>query len=378
MGDGLTALLMLLAVVLGAAAVQADQPHVCIVIRTYYAHGTYGDSSLINLLHSLKKQEHNSWTALLSVMDNRPFPDLRHIVRDAADDRIDVFAEWISARHQPKTADGKQWMKDYHAKLYNLTDEAIRACPRGTRWLVVTNGDNDYDPKFLSVLVQQHDAEVVAFDYYSRYQRPTGTPCERFAAGPQLPPCKSNGLSWCQTDLAAVAYSWPRFMADDMRFGVLEQGHGANHDGIMADLVRLRKWKASHVAGRCLVEHAPAPQRCAALGGVWDDTQAATDKDTGGKCLSPGRAEARVQELGSAAEVVEVALSHDTQSFDFNSEVLKLKCIRQSDPAAWKAMVRYFPARCRAAVDADISAATPNGALEPQAASAAVASSRKL
>jgi hypothetical protein len=39
---------------------------------------------------------------------------------------------------------------------------------------VVTNGDNDYDPKFLSVLVQQHDAEVVAFDYYSRYQRPTG------------------------------------------------------------------------------------------------------------------------------------------------------------------------------------------------------------
>jgi hypothetical protein len=48
------------------------------------------------------------------------------------------------------------------------------ACPKNTRWVVVTNGDNDYDPKFLSVLVQQHDAEVVAFDYYSRYQRPTG------------------------------------------------------------------------------------------------------------------------------------------------------------------------------------------------------------
>lgn len=59
MGDGPAALLMLLAVVLGAAAVQADQQHACIVIRTYYAHGTYGDSSLINLLHSLKKQEHN-------------------------------------------------------------------------------------------------------------------------------------------------------------------------------------------------------------------------------------------------------------------------------------------------------------------------------
>lgn len=68
-------------------------------------------------------------------------------------------------------------------------------------------------------------------------------PCDRFAAGPTLPPCKVNGLSWCQTDLAANAYSWQRFLKDDMRFGVLESGHGANHDGIMADVVRARKWK---------------------------------------------------------------------------------------------------------------------------------------
>uniref|UniRef100_A0A383WPA8 Uncharacterized protein n=1 Tax=Tetradesmus obliquus TaxID=3088 RepID=A0A383WPA8_TETOB len=364
--------------VLGAAAAlqekQEDEPHVCIVIRTYYAHGTYGDGSLINLLHSLKAQKHSSWTALLLVMDNRPFPDLRHIVRDAADDRIDVFAEWISAKYQPKTPDGQQWMVNYHAKLYNLTDEAIRACPRNTRWVVVTNGDNDYDPQFLSVLARHGEAEVVAFDYYSRYQRPTGTPCARFAAGPQLPPCKQNNLSWCQTDLAAVAYSWPRFMADDMRFGLLEQGHGANHDGIMADVVQSRKWKISHVSGRCLVEHAPSPQRCATLDGVWDDTQAATDKETGGKCISLARAKARLQELGAAAEAVEVQLSHDRQSFDFSSEVLKLKCLRQSDPAAWKAMVKYYPARCRAAMDA--AAATPSRALEPPAAAAAVASSK--
>jgi hypothetical protein len=32
----------------------------------------------------------------------------------------------ISAKYQPKTPDGQQWMTDYHAKLYNLTDEAIR------------------------------------------------------------------------------------------------------------------------------------------------------------------------------------------------------------------------------------------------------------
>jgi hypothetical protein len=39
------------------AAVDAvDLHHVCIIIRTYYGHGTYGDSSLINLLQSLQKQ----------------------------------------------------------------------------------------------------------------------------------------------------------------------------------------------------------------------------------------------------------------------------------------------------------------------------------
>lgn len=74
---------------------------------------------------------------------------------------------------------------------------------------------------------------------------PAATPCERFAAGPSLPPCKTNEMKWCQTDLAANAYSWPRFIQDDMRFGVLEKGHGANHDGIMADVVRKRGWKVS-------------------------------------------------------------------------------------------------------------------------------------
>jgi hypothetical protein len=51
-------LAMALASTATAAAEQEQLPLVCIVIRTYYGHGTYGDSSLINLLHSLKKQTH--------------------------------------------------------------------------------------------------------------------------------------------------------------------------------------------------------------------------------------------------------------------------------------------------------------------------------
>lgn len=38
-----------------------------------------------------------SWEALLLVLDNRPFPDLRHILRYNDDSRARVFAEWVSA-----------------------------------------------------------------------------------------------------------------------------------------------------------------------------------------------------------------------------------------------------------------------------------------
>jgi hypothetical protein len=43
---------------------------------------------------------------------------------------------------------------------------------------VVTNGDNLYDPSFLGRLLSEAaeggGADAVAFDYYSRFLRPTG------------------------------------------------------------------------------------------------------------------------------------------------------------------------------------------------------------
>lgn len=49
-----------------AAASAAGDPLICIVIRTYWGHGTYGDSSLINLLHSLQKQTHSKYASGLT------------------------------------------------------------------------------------------------------------------------------------------------------------------------------------------------------------------------------------------------------------------------------------------------------------------------
>lgn len=43
------------------------------------------------------------WEALLVVMDQQPFTDLREILREFDDSRIWVYADWVrTRRHQPE------------------------------------------------------------------------------------------------------------------------------------------------------------------------------------------------------------------------------------------------------------------------------------
>lgn len=174
---------------------------------------------------------------MLLVADGSPFVSLPHIVDGLADPRIWVYAELIGNKY--KARDGSSWRPDYHGPtstslcilsrsynaraqckrhpgtaflgylhsplrnaqwglllaghLYNLTDQAIRACPASTKWVLVTNGDNLYSKDmFQTVMDVPGDADVIALDYYSRYQRATGPPCTRFAASEGAPPCKEN------------------------------------------------------------------------------------------------------------------------------------------------------------------------------------------
>ena len=61
--------------------------------------------------------------------------------------------------------------------------------------MLATNGDNLYSKDmFQTVMDVPGDADVIALDYYSRYQRATGPPCTRFAASEGAAPCKENRL----------------------------------------------------------------------------------------------------------------------------------------------------------------------------------------
>lgn len=52
--------------------------------------------------------------------------------------------------------------------------QCFAACPANTEWVVVSNGDNDYAKTFFSRIGAVKDADVIAFDFYSRYHRATG------------------------------------------------------------------------------------------------------------------------------------------------------------------------------------------------------------
>ncbi|KFM26160.1 hypothetical protein F751_4653 [Auxenochlorella protothecoides] len=252
-------------------------------------------------------------------MDGAAFPELHSIVAASDDPRIWVFAEWIGPDFAAKTEDG-MWSPYYHALLYNLTDDAVFACPEDTTWLLVTNGDNEYADSFLARAAAEAargSADVVAFDFYSRYQRPTAPQCDRLATLPApAPACKRNRLAWCHTDLGAYVLRYARFLRERRGFGagaraVAAPDLGAEHaDGLLAAALAADGWAAAHVTDACLFSHSPSPQACAWGGGVWDDRDMMTWQAGGGACVSRQDLD-WIMEHDPGAEVVAVALSSD-------------------------------------------------------------------
>ncbi|GAX74196.1 hypothetical protein CEUSTIGMA_g1645.t1 [Chlamydomonas eustigma] len=326
----------------------------CFVIRTYWAHGQDEGGNippLMKLLHGLLNSGHARWKALILVMDRQPFPDLHDIVQELKDDRISIWAERVGSEYAAKLADGT-WNGVYHDMLYALTDEAIRACPLDTRWVIVTNGDNEYDDQYIPRMTSVPlDYDIIAFDFYSRYQRVTATPCDRFAADASAPLCKENLLRFCNTDLASVAYNWPKFIEEERAFSKMDShGIGLN-DGLLAHLLKTSGWRVHRISDACLLSHSPSPQLCAMRGGVWDDSVFTHAEHSGGRCLDHDSAMLLLKSADPASlEVVEVNVSNDGKSFGFEAgSPVQLACIRQRFEAPWKN--QFYPLQCAALVD---------------------------
>jgi len=66
-------------------------------------------------------------------------------------------------------------------------------CPEASRWLLITNGDNTYSPKFLETIDPSFD--ITASPFFSRYWYQdvvewiaVESSCDMYAPQPQQPP----------------------------------------------------------------------------------------------------------------------------------------------------------------------------------------------
>lgn len=334
--------------------------HACFVVRTYWGHGDAQGGELRTFLHSLQNQTVNDWEVLLIVVDSKPFEEVHDIVNDFDDERIYVLTEWNGDTFTPKEYGA--WVGEYHQHLWNATDFAISLCSPETEWLIVTNGDNIYGKSFLRTVFDKdkEGIDLIAFDFYSRFNRPSMPACERHT--PALNPessCKTNLLKWCQTDLGSVAMRYYRFMEEGRSFCDVNSTHhgleNSNNDGLLIEELVRDGWRYENESGSCLFVHSPSIQSCAWQGGIWDDSRI----ETGGECISSKQAEKRMKDM--KLEMVEVPIIHaDNYADEYGDVVFALsnrtKCIRRRDfdsVKQKKLIMQAFGERCTHPADLD-------------------------
>lgn len=249
-----------------------------------------------------------------------------------------------------------QWVDGYHGALYNVTDNAIRLCNPNTRWVVATNGDNLYGHSFVSRIfeVGNNDTDIVSFDFYSRYQKPTMPSCDRFT--PKYNKgynCKKNTMKWCQTDLGSVAIRWEKLIKEQRYFGMLDNDRygldESHNDGLLFGELLEDGWKIRKVEGECLFSHNPSIQSCAWSGGVWDDSD--ITGTGGGRCIDFSEASKLLAD--HTLEMVQIQVSHADnyldQFLDARESLDNVSCVRKVDYMSkdiWGHTCQWFPEGC--------------------------------
>lgn len=318
-----------------------------------------------------------SWEAVFVVVDKKPFPELYTMIENMNETRAWVFAEWvrvqmcavllqsmynvsfsccvqIGADYTPKI-DGA-WADGYHGTLYNVTDDAIRLCSPSTPWVVVTNGDNLYGRSFISTILAtaDEDTDLVSFDFYSRFNRPTMPPCDRFT--PEYNHghnCKRNNMVWCQVDLGSVAINRTRLMTEHRYFGELTHDYGvdeSHNDGLLFQELLQDGWKIKRVEEECLFVHSPTIQSCGWNGGVWDDRDILY---TGGDCISKEEADRIIVE-DTTVEKVDIKVIHaDNYKAEYADASISIDgtvgCLRRKgalSASVWGVNANHFGKGC--------------------------------
>ena len=234
---------------------------VCFVVRTSLREDHDRYEGITRFMDSLERLENQDWIALFIVADQRPFRRLQSRItarlKRGKYGIIDV----------PKELRAVKFRKGVSGM--DKTDYAIEKCPSNTRWLIVTNADNEHRPRALNHLDPAFD--IIRMDFFSRYVvhgqfTESGLPPELVGK------CEIDYYPWCmnnvgtvsRTDLGANILNWPRLMKAGVRFMHFRQTD--EQDGLMMEHLTKMGWKSKHVKD-CLLEHNPNPWSCCRAGG---------------------------------------------------------------------------------------------------------------
>ena len=226
----------------------------------------------------------------------------------------------------------------FHDIVYDLTDKAISKCSEEKSWLLVTNGDNTYDPTFFEHL--DDSVDLLAFDFYSRHTREfEGLEfCQRLVgASPKEHTCMSNNLSWAGTDLGANIINLVKFREEKRLYSAVNapQSHrGASKDAFMVmELVnagwRVGKVKMSADHG-CLFSHNPNYFSCIQRDPlyVWNEKKGSCVFDVEGETRNTDGMDGGRSDVRSIIEMVGTSLNYKYSAFNDSVNGFLERCIR--------------------------------------------------
>jgi hypothetical protein len=246
---------------------------VCFVVRTYSKH--LDASSLFNLpgfLDSLENLEYTNWLAILVNTDGGD----RHassIISAYVEERANFK---VTMQRVPNALLRDFWSDE---SGYIVTDWAIRQCPNDTEWLIVTNGDNQYEPNSLNwvsaVLRNNVNADIIRMPFYSRYIHGDAAAQDRDADRPSDWICKeslSSSGSSSLIDVSAIALRYRKVLLHDVYFSQFWPEWSIGQDNALYAHLQNNGWtvyNASRSQEPVHVMHNPNVVSCKKAGGIW-------------------------------------------------------------------------------------------------------------
>lgn len=273
-----------------------EDNHVCVIVRFFSKQLNNPIYNLEHLLKSFSLQTHKNWEMMLLSTDPGEIHPLGRI--------LDQFGETDKVRvlrfDSMLRAYKSRQEKTFHHNVYKMTDRAIRHCTPGTKWLLVSNGDNLYDPTFLEhvTLVENQQYDILGTNFHSRwynYFNHIGgrfPACYRFKIRDRKKEiefinkenygCIKNGFKYGGTDLGANILSYKRFITENRRYAtIIDKNSDGSQDGLMIEKLVESGWKP-HNFGKCLYDHNPNYHSCInrihdtinmSMLHMWDDTK---------------------------------------------------------------------------------------------------------